>query len=426
MAVVRISHPPAIDEENPGDPGDLVAAYRYDGLGGRIARLLPNETNPENWDRTDYYFNEDWQVLEERSAAGQADPSAVAEETHIQYLPDIGGQTAPVLRWRDADDDPETGDGGMEETFYYVTDALGSVTALVSGDTGAAVELYRYDPYGQPVYGTPSLYENEVLYCGYLYNAESGLYQTLTRMYDPSLGRWISVDPAGYVDGSDLYQYVSSAPTSRTDPTGLAPDWEKFMQGLWESGAGEIDFLGSMSVGDAAPADAQGMASGYNTFLSGLLTMAEGLTDNPAYGELRDTLNSASGMINNGLMVVGAMRSFKGIAPSSLRVAPARPVQNLTGNRTGRVGAFDGLVSQAKQKYPKLAGKTHQHHIIPYYLGGAANGPRVPLNAAYHQQITNAFRKAHKYGQPPPDPTTPQRIMQDVYKQYPLPPGTGI
>ena len=413
MAVVRISHPPAIDEENPGDPGDLVAAYRYDGLGGRIARLLPNETNPENWDRTDYYFNEDWQVLEERSAENQADPSAVAEETHIQYLPDIGGGAAPVLRWRDANSDPQD---GLEETFYYVTDALGSVTALVSGDTGAAVELYRYDPYGQPVYGTPSLYENEVLYCGYLYNAESGLYQTLTRMYDPSLGRWISVDPAGYVDGSDLYQYVSSAPTSRTDPTGLAPDWEKFMQGLWESGAGEIDFLGSMSVGDAAPADAQGMASGYNTFLSGLLTMAEGLTDNPAYGELRDTLNSASGMINNGLMVMGALRGVRGIrAPGSMGVVPSRTA-----------GTFDNLVSQARQKYPKLAGKTHhQHHIIPQYLGGAANGPRVRLDAAYHQQITNEFRRLHPYGQERPSPAKLERIMQKVYSKYPLPPVTG-
>ena len=153
--------------DDDGDPGDLIAAYKYDGLGGRVARLLPNETNPANWDRTDYYFNEDWQVLEERSAAGQADPSAVAEETHIQYLPDIGGQTAPVLRWRDADSDPETGDGGMEETFYYVTDALGSVTVLVNGDTGSVAATYCYDPYGRPVYGTSLFYENEVMNAGY-------------------------------------------------------------------------------------------------------------------------------------------------------------------------------------------------------------------------------------------------------------------
>jgi len=95
------------------------------------------------------------------------DGQEAANGTLIQYLPDIGGQTAPVLRWRDADDDPETGDGGMEETFYYVTDALGSVTALVDGDTGSVAATYRYDPYGRPVYGTSLFYENEVMYAGY-------------------------------------------------------------------------------------------------------------------------------------------------------------------------------------------------------------------------------------------------------------------
>ncbi|HRX83843.1 MAG TPA: polymorphic toxin-type HINT domain-containing protein, partial [Phycisphaerae bacterium] len=38
---------------------------------------------------------------------------------------------------------------GTEEWLYYLKDALGSVMALVSLDTGAVVERYAYDPYGR-------------------------------------------------------------------------------------------------------------------------------------------------------------------------------------------------------------------------------------------------------------------------------------
>jgi len=58
----------------------------------------------------------------------------------------------------------------------------------------------------------------------------------------------------------------------------------------------------------------------------------------------------------------------------------------------------DDLLKAAQQAYPKLAGKTQLHHITPKYLGGPANGPLIKLDAAYHQQITNEFRKYWGYG----------------------------
>jgi RHS repeat-associated protein len=61
------------------------------------------------------------------------------------------------------------------------------------------------------------------------------------------------------------------------------------------------------------------------------------------------------------------------------------------------------------------------HHVTPMYLGGAANGPRVPLPKDYHQLITNEFRKVHPYGQPAPDPTGLQKIMNRTYSKHPLP-----
>lgn len=41
--------------------------------------------------------------------------------------------------------------------------------------------------------------------------------------YSPTLGRWTRPDPAGYVDGPNLYEYVQSRPVDLTDPTGLTP-----------------------------------------------------------------------------------------------------------------------------------------------------------------------------------------------------------
>jgi len=39
-------------------------------------------------------------------------------------------------------------------------------------------------------------------------------------MYAPPTGRWLSEDPAGYVDGPNQYLYVRNNPTNRVDPSG--------------------------------------------------------------------------------------------------------------------------------------------------------------------------------------------------------------
>jgi hypothetical protein len=41
--------------------------------------------------------------------------------------------------------------------------------------------------------------------------------------YSSKLGRWVQQDPAGYIDGTNLYQFVASTPVNRTDPQGLGP-----------------------------------------------------------------------------------------------------------------------------------------------------------------------------------------------------------
>jgi hypothetical protein len=96
------------------------------------------------------------------------------------------------------------------------------------------------------------------------------------------------------------------------------------------------------------------------------------------------------------------------------------------GAAKGGLQYSDDLVRAAQQTYPKLAGKTQLHHITPKYLGGAKNGPLVPLDGAYHQMITNEFRALWGYGKGVPSATELQSIMKQVYSKYPLPPGYGF
>ncbi len=127
---------------------------------------------------------------------------------------------------------------GQAEVLRYLHDALGSVVGLTD-DEGALVERYTYDPFGttyieEPVSGeflpVPA-YGNPWLWTGQRWDATTRLYHFLFRTCSPRLGRWLQRDPAGYVDGVSLVEYVGSAPMTWIDPLGLTP--AEFAEGLW-------------------------------------------------------------------------------------------------------------------------------------------------------------------------------------------------
>jgi RHS repeat-associated protein len=70
---------------------------------------------------------------------------------------------------------------------------------------------YGYDPYGNALQSTIPL--TDFGYAGMFYSADSGLYLTLYRAYDPAVGRWLSRDPIGEmgreVDSTRLNSFAS-------------------------------------------------------------------------------------------------------------------------------------------------------------------------------------------------------------------------
>jgi RHS repeat-associated protein len=103
---------------------------------------------------------------------------------------------------------------------YYLNDGLGSVLIMIDGG-GWVAQSFEYDSFGMTKPSSaeprPTLYG----YTGREWDKETGLYYYRARYYDPMEGRFISKDPAGFVDGANIYGYVKNNPINNLDPSGL-------------------------------------------------------------------------------------------------------------------------------------------------------------------------------------------------------------
>jgi RHS repeat-associated protein len=154
---------------------------------------------------------------------------------------------------RDASNSPTRGyyaegefvPGSPAQPYYYGPDQIGSVRRAFASASSAPA--YSYDPYGNALQATAPV--TDFGYAGMFTNADSGLYLTQYRVYDPIAGRWLSRDPVGQaMDKPDstiprpvrakgevnLYMYVGSDPIGSIDSRGL---WQVTVGGGWGFGA---------------------------------------------------------------------------------------------------------------------------------------------------------------------------------------------
>ncbi|NNM84852.1 MAG: RHS repeat-associated core domain-containing protein, partial [Phycisphaerales bacterium] len=98
-----------------------------------------------------------------------------------------------------------------------------------STQTWAVAQRYVYSPYGSLTVlnadfsATPSGTQpiSDYLYQGMSLDSITGLYYARNRNYSPSLGVWISQDPAQYINGANTYQMEGSGPIGKLDSSGL-------------------------------------------------------------------------------------------------------------------------------------------------------------------------------------------------------------
>ena len=115
------------------------------------------------------------------------------------------------------------------QRYYYVKDRQFSIAAITNS-AGDLVERYAYTAFGrttifdnldQDITDTGSTIGNPYGFTGRRWDAHTGLWYYRNRMYSPTLGRFMQRDPAGYVDGVNLYAYVVNNPLLYIDPEGL-------------------------------------------------------------------------------------------------------------------------------------------------------------------------------------------------------------
>ncbi len=108
----------------------------------------------------------------------------------------------------------------LGRAYFYTRDHLGSIRELTDKN-GAVVTRLDYDPYG-----VTSVVSGAVIpdfaYAGMYQHKPSGYYLSATRLYSPSLGRWITRDPIQEQGGLNLYAYCGNNPINEVDPSGLA------------------------------------------------------------------------------------------------------------------------------------------------------------------------------------------------------------
>ncbi|MGH8413179.1 MAG: RHS repeat domain-containing protein [Gammaproteobacteria bacterium] len=122
---------------------------------------------------------------------------------------------------------------GILTTRYITRDPLGSVSEITN-EVGSVIERMSYDAFGQrrnpttwqPYSTVPNLTDlTDKGYTGQQQLDAVGLIHMNGRVYDPSIGRFISADPTipdpFYSQAFNRYAYVYNNPLSATDPSGF-------------------------------------------------------------------------------------------------------------------------------------------------------------------------------------------------------------
>ncbi len=140
------------------------------------------------------------------------------EELHVITLPSLIGNVR-CLHWLSG----RPGEINNNQLRYCLEDSQSS-TLIELDQNARLISHEHYYPFG----GTASLVAHsrtEVSYKTIRYSGkeldDTGLYYYGRRYYAPWFQRWISADPAGAVDGWNLYAMVGNNPTSFVDINGL-------------------------------------------------------------------------------------------------------------------------------------------------------------------------------------------------------------
>ncbi|EOC9367807.1 RHS repeat-associated core domain-containing protein [Enterobacter asburiae] len=213
----------AIQVDRP-DGVDDSEVYWYDGAGQRATRLstaLANNT--VHTERVRYLPGLELRQKEQTPNGGVL---TVLETLQVVKSVGAGRQSARVLHWELGQPSGSSNDS----VRYSLNDQTGS-SVLEVDQQADVVSWEEYFPFGGTAVWSAQN-ETEVKYKFVRYSGKerdmTGLYYYGFRYYAPWLMRWLNPDPAGTVDGLNLFCMVGNNPVTRSDVLGLARDAYEF------------------------------------------------------------------------------------------------------------------------------------------------------------------------------------------------------
>ena len=101
--------------------------------------------------------------------------------------------------------------------YYPVHDHQGSIVRLLKSNGGVYAKM-AFTPFGELKKGKSPIAWS---FSSKRYDPETECFYFGRRYYDPTIGRWLTVDPIGHGDGPNVYAYVHNNPSIHFDEYGL-------------------------------------------------------------------------------------------------------------------------------------------------------------------------------------------------------------
>ncbi|MGW0434800.1 RHS repeat-associated core domain-containing protein [Micromonospora sp. NPDC003197] len=226
-----------------GAANGRVDRFTYDAAGNTTARTVAGVTQNFTWDVEGN--------LASATAGGKTSTYLYDAEGNLLISTDNEGVT---LHLPNQEVEVNTG-GAVSGTRYYthagetvavrtntglswlMADPQGTSTVAVETATQTVSRRY-YAPFGDPRTGSASAFPGSRSFVGGTVDKTTGLTRLGARDYDPSLGRFISVDPVTAIDDPQEmqgYSYATNNPVAKSDPDG-----ECWICGVVKKGAKKV------------------------------------------------------------------------------------------------------------------------------------------------------------------------------------------
>ncbi len=214
--------------------GGGTAYYVYDTAGQRVRKVIENQLGTPVEERL---YLGGFEVYRKLSGT---DAGLVRETLHIMD----DKQRIALVETRN-----EVDDGSAKQLIRYQLDNhLGSASVELD-QNGGLISYEEYHPYGTTAFqagrSAAEVSLKRYRYTGKERDEETGFGYHGARYYAPWLGRWTNCDPAGLVDGLNLYEYVRGNPISYNDPLGKQSKAPSQIPARPDSSAGRVLALGT-------------------------------------------------------------------------------------------------------------------------------------------------------------------------------------